>query len=116
MTTERIARLPRWAQEYIRNLEMRLEEVKRERDGIAAGINGSKESYVYVNGHSRSPKIWLPTESTVAFVLENEEEMSVSFGFGQHDFDRTEIKVRSNWHQMQIKPEAANTVTISSKR
>jgi hypothetical protein len=111
-TQEQLVKLPRWAQEHIELLTRGLKEMTASRDEVFALYNGDKSSAVKIT----NPNIYLPEGATISFTLDNGEEISVGFDFGQKDFDKSGIKVRSIWHRMEILPEAANSVRISSKR
>lgn len=112
---DKLAKLPKWAQDYISLLEMRKNEAIKDRENVFSLANGGRTSSIRVSGCSSRPDIFLPNESTLVFMLEDGEEISVSFKFGAKDFDTSSVKIRSKWHQISIRPEAANVVDITSK-
>jgi hypothetical protein len=115
MADQDVARLPKWAQEKIRILQMQLEAVTKNRDELIAGINDGEPSSIYVKGWQTKPHLYLPEDSTVVFKMDNRQEIAVVFRSGRYDFERDSIVVRSNWHAMSIRPEAANAVSISAE-
>lgn len=105
-----VNKLPKWAQEKIRTLEMKLKEAQTQREEVFSGVNGGKKSTVYVCGYNTRPDIHLPEGSTVYFKLKNGEEISAYLS------DENRVTVRSNWHPLQIMPEASNTIGLASRR
>ncbi len=97
-------------------VEMRLREVTEDRNRIIAGLNHGLSSAIYVDGWGDRPPMYLPTGSSVRFILEGGEELSVDFNYGQNGYDFTEIQVRTNWKEMSVSPKAANMVSISPRR
>ena len=115
MSTGDTSKLPKWAQEKIQQLEMRLKEVIEDRAEIYAGFNDGKVSPIKVEGHMSRPNIYLPAHSTVTFILMNGEEVSVSFNYGRNDFDYRMIHVRTDWREAVIIPAASNCLNIGTK-
>ena len=110
-----VTKLPKWAQEKIANLERDLEHIRADRDKVYALTNGGKSSSIFVEGYNTKPSMFLPEGSDIVFTLANGEELHVQYRFGQNDYDKSAISIRSNWHEMSVSPHAANVVSVTSK-
>jgi hypothetical protein len=91
MTPEKLAKLPKWAQEEFKMLETALAETARDRSAAYASISGVKTSHIYVDGYSLEP-----------------------VGFAQGE--RKRLHIQRCWDRLVVYPSAANVIEIEERR
>jgi hypothetical protein len=99
---EDVTRLPKWAQERIRILEMRLAEVRAENDKLKT-FDGSGR--IFIQGWPGAKNYPLPEHNRIGFMV---GEQKVTVGFSNHG----ELEVNSAHCSVAILPRAANSFII----
>jgi hypothetical protein len=100
---EDVARLPKWAQERIRILEMRLSEARAENDKLKT-FDG--DGRVFIQGYAGEKNYPLPERGRIGFML---GKLRLTIGFNNHN----ELEVNSASASIAVLPRAANSFVIS---
>lgn len=112
---EKIAKLPKWAQEHIEHLNCQLRSTTAERDIAYSAVNGGEQSNIKIAGNRHEkPVMYLP-EREVTFILDDKNEIEVCFVREHKTNRKIGVRIRTNWQQMSIAPEVSNTVAIFVK-
>ena len=102
----RISKLPQWAQDHIRDLEMRLSEARAQNDALLGKV---PTDVLWLSGDRGKP---LPRGSAVRFVLDPSESSS-HVNHIDARVDRGELYINAG-RSLLIRPEAANTIRLST--
>lgn len=98
MSDERIAKLPRWAQDHIRRLERDLEDLKAEHKSIAEGTTGI---------------FWRGAEQNIHYLPEG---TTVTLGGIEVDRRGEYVDVRALHGMLSVYPRAGNSIWVKSDR
>lgn len=109
-----LAKLPKWAQDRIRNLE-RDRHSLREELRAALSEEETRVGYGYDTspGSVGQPKAWLPDGEHVTFYLPDrnrERDTFVQFSF---DRQRGGIRVMGSDGPLAVRPEASNVINVN---
>jgi len=110
-----ISKLPKWAQARITNLEQQVKDLTHQRDEVITAVSGGGSSPVMIRRFAQ-PDMMMPADSQVCFVLGNEDRITIGFSPDlRGQLSNEEITIRSGWGLLEIRPRAANTVTLKTK-
>jgi hypothetical protein len=105
----KIARLPKWAQAYVADLEKRLDRAEDERDDLRENILGPAETDTHADPYGSVP-INLPKGCTVQFRI----------GYGSEDIVRARVTAEglnvNGSTGIVIIPGASNDVLVAVRR
>lgn len=111
---EKLARLPKWAQERIQLLER---DLSREREKAQRHLSQEPTriglGYHTAQDKMGEPRVWLPDDEHVTFFLEDRQrpgDRSISFSFDRHSGG---VQVRSTDGPLQIEPQASNVAVLN---
>ena len=115
-TPEQIARLPKWAQEYIGRTESKLAQSERELSELKGGtLENPDQQKFYVERYGGEP-FWLPQYGTLKF-SENPtaDNPRADFQFRESDSDLGGVKIMSSARgRLVVTPTASNVIEVTT--
>ena len=111
----RIAQQPKWVQEYIKNLKMRLQEAIATIDRTR--VRATSESRLIVDPHSDYP-MQLPEDTLLRWVMPNGDQYDVRLASSwKGDIHGLQVMATGSLSsEMTVRPRSSNVVVIQSER
>lgn len=118
LTPDQMARLPKYAQERIYDLERQVSDLAHDRAERARLMANPETTPIKIVGHS-TPDIGLPEDCTIRFTIGNDREyiefhlVKSNEGGGGRIRAVSEVCARAGIGPIKIEPSASNTIFLS---
>lgn len=115
MTEEQLAKLPKWAQQYIRGCHANIRDLENQAKQMTQGPNGSRVRLVRFAGDLEDQP--LPNRTIVAFDAPiSEDGKHLSYIEVRMDADGDGVYVNGAGSAITIEPAAANCATVRFRK